>query len=154
MATPLKQRGEKILPAFMRGTRVRAQEEASREKAHELLRSVAMLDRRNELVVNLSAGEARLVEMVRQLMLDPKVLLLDEPAAGINPALRDNLVELLKRLRTEGLTILVIDHNLGFIMDLCDYIYVLARGKVIAEGSPKEISQNPTVIEAYVGKSA
>jgi ABC-type branched-subunit amino acid transport system ATPase component len=113
-----------------------------------------MLERRNELVVNLSAGEARLAEMARQLMLDPKLLLLDEPAAGINPALRDNLVDLLRRLRTEGLTILVIDHNLGFIMDICDYIYVLARGRLIAEGSPEEISQNPTVIEAYVGKSA
>jgi branched-chain amino acid transport system ATP-binding protein len=154
MATPLNQRGERILSAFIRGPKVRAQEAANREKAHELLRSIDMLERRNELVVNLSAGEARLVEMARQLMLDPKVLLLDEPAAGINPALRDNLVELLRRLRTEGLTILVIDHNLGFIMDICDYIYVLARGRVIAEGSPQEISQNPTVIEAYVGKSA
>jgi ABC-type branched-subunit amino acid transport system ATPase component len=150
----LNQRGEKILSAFIRGPKVRAQEAANREKAHDLLRSIDMLERRNELVVNLSAGEARLVEMARQLMLDPKVLLLDEPAAGINPALRDNLMELLRRLRGEGLTILVIDHNLGFIMDICDYIYVLARGRVIAEGSPQEISQNPTVIEAYVGKSA
>jgi ABC-type branched-subunit amino acid transport system ATPase component len=154
MATPLNQRGEKILPAFFRGAKVRAEEAASREKAHDLLRSIDMLERRNELVVNLSAGEARLVEMARQLMLDPKLLLLDEPAAGINPALRDNLVDLLRRLRTEGLTILVIDHNLGFIMDLCDYIYVLARGRLIAEGTPAEISQNQTVIEAYVGKSA
>jgi len=154
MAAPMNQSGEKILSAFVRGPKVRAQEAAHREKAHELLRSVSMLERRNELIVNLSAGEARVVEMARQLMLDPQVLLLDEPAAGINPALQGNLLALLKRLRTEGLTLLVIDHNLGFIMQLCDYIYVLARGKLIAEGPPEEISRNPAVIEAYVGKSA
>jgi len=95
-----------------------------------------------------------MVEMTRQLMMDPKVLLLDEPAAGINPALQGTLLAMLKRLRSEGLTLLVIDHNLGFIMELCDYIYVLARGKLIAEGSPDEVSKNPTVLEAYVGKSA
>jgi branched-chain amino acid transport system ATP-binding protein len=154
MAAPLNQSGEKILSAFVRGPKVRAQETALREKAHDLLSSIGMLERRNELIVNLSAGEARLVEMTRQLMMDPKVLLLDEPAAGINPALQGNLLALLKRLRSEGMTFLVIDHNLGFIMELCDYIYVLARGKLIAEGPPEEITKNPVVLEAYVGKSA
>jgi ABC-type branched-subunit amino acid transport system ATPase component len=154
MAAPLNQSGEKILSAFVRGRKVKAQETALREKAHDLLSSIGMLERRNELIVNLSAGEARLVEMTRQLMMDPKVLLLDEPAAGINPALQGNLMALLKRLRSEGMTFLVIDHNLGFIMELCDYIYVLARGKLIAEGPPEEITKNPVVLEAYVGKSA
>ncbi len=154
MAAPMHQKGENIAHGFIRGRKVRAQEAENREKAHELLRSIDMLERRNELILNLSAGEARMVEMTRQLMMDPKVLLLDEPAAGINPALQGTLLAMLKRLRSEGLTLLVIDHNLGFIMELCDYIYVLARGKLIAEGSPDEVSKNPTVLEAYVGKSA
>ncbi|MCL5942501.1 MAG: ABC transporter ATP-binding protein [Actinobacteria bacterium] len=150
MVSPLRQKGEGVFRGLLRGARVRAEEKAHRRKALELLDTIGMVDRRNELVVNLSAGEARMVELVRQLMLDPQILLLDEPAAGINPALCGKLLDLLRRLRHEGLTLLVIDHNLSFIMELCDTIYVLSHGEV----TPAAVSADPKVIEAYLGRAA
>jgi ABC-type branched-subunit amino acid transport system ATPase component len=153
LVAPLDQKGDGVGQGFLRGKAVKAQESEHHDKALELLASIGLLEYRNELVINLAAGDARLVEMVRQLMLNPSILLLDEPAAGINPALTGHLLSLLRRLRREGLTILAIDHNLGFIMDLCDYIYVLAEGQIISQGTPEEVSADPRVIQAYLGTS-
>ena len=154
MVAPLEQEGDTVIKGFVQGRRVRAQERENHDKAMALLDTVGLMDYRNERVVNLSAGDARLVEMIRQLVLNPSILLLDEPAAGINPALTGRLLALLRRLRDDGLTILAIDHNLGFIMELCDSIYVLAQGRNLAQGTPDEISGDPRVIEAYLGKPA
>jgi ABC-type branched-subunit amino acid transport system ATPase component len=154
MVAPLEQAGDGLTRGLVGGGRVRAQETENHAKAMLLLESIGLMEYRNELVVNLSAGDARLVEMIRQLMLNPSILLLDEPAAGINPALTGHLLALLRQLRADGLTILAIDHNLGFIMELCDYIYVLAQGRVISHGTPAEIIKDPAVIQAYLGKSA
>jgi ABC-type branched-subunit amino acid transport system ATPase component len=154
MVAPLGQEGDAVVKGFLRGRRVRTQERQNHERAMALLDTVGLMDYRNELVVNLSAGDARLVEMIRQLVLNPSILLLDEPAAGINPALTGRLLALLRRLRADGLTILAIDHNLGFIMELCDSIYVLAQGQNLAQGTPDEIGGDPRVIEAYLGKPA
>ena len=154
MVAPLGQEGDTVIKGFVQGHRVRAQERENHDKAMALLDTVGLMDYRNERVVNLSAGDARLVEMIRQLVLNPSILLLDEPAAGINPALTGRLLALLRRLRDDGLTILAIDHNLGFIMELCDSIYVLAQGRNLAHGTPDEISGDPRVIEAYLGKPA
>jgi len=154
MVAPLDQAGDGLLRGLVGGGKVARQDTENHDKAMRLLESIGLMEYRNELVVNLSAGDARLVEMIRQLMLNPSILLLDEPAAGINPALTGHLLALLRKLRQDGLTILAIDHNLGFMMELCDYIYVLALGRVIAQGTPDEIIRDPLVIQAYLGKSA
>lgn len=151
MVVPKEQSGEHPWQGLINSKKVQEQEEEIRRKSLKLLEDFGMLDRKNELIANLSAGEARIVEIARQLMLNPEILLLDEPAAGINPALQNHLIQILLRLRKQGLTLLLVDHNLGFISSLCDYIYVLHLGQIIAEGTPQEIFRNPRVVEVYLG---
>ncbi|GAB6171860.1 hypothetical protein JCM15765_13380 [Paradesulfitobacterium aromaticivorans] len=151
MVVPKGQAGEKPWQGLINGKKVKEQEEVIRKKAFKLLADFGLSEQKNDLIANLSAGEARIVEIARQLMLDPEVLLLDEPAAGINPALQNHLVQVLLKLRKQGLTLLIVDHNLGFISSLCDYIYVLHLGQIIAEGTPQEIFRNPKVVEVYLG---
>lgn len=151
MVVPKEQSGEHPWQGLINSKKVKEQEEEIRRKSLKLLEDFGMLDRKNELIANLSAGEARIVEIARQLMLNPEILLLDEPAAGINPALQNHLIQILLRLRKQGLTLLLVDHNLGFISSLCDYIYVLHLGQIIAEGTPQEIFRNPRVVEVYLG---
>ncbi|GAB6156060.1 ABC transporter ATP-binding protein [Desulfosporosinus burensis] len=154
LVIPKGQKGEQPWQGLINGKKVREQEAEHSKKALQLLEEFGLIERRNDLIANLSAGESRIAEIARQLMLDPEVLLLDEPAAGINPALQNQLVQILLRLRTQGLTLLIVDHNLGFISSLCDYIYVLNLGQIIAEGTPQDIFKNPKVIEVYLGGTA
>ena len=151
MVVPHGQAGENPWRGLIAGKKVKEQEERLKQKALKLLGEFGLSELKNELIANLSAGEARIVEIARQLMLDPEVLLLDEPAAGINPSLQNHLVQVLSSLRKQGLTLLIVDHNLGFISSLCDYIYVLHLGEIIAQGTPQEIFKNPKVIEVYLG---
>ncbi len=153
MAVPL-QKGERIFPPIFRPRRVTEQEQGIYAKAAGLLSAVNLYDKRHEPAANLSAGELKLLELSRQLMMDPKLLLLDEPASGVNPAMLDRMVEHIRRIRDKGTTFLVIDHNLGFIMQICDRIYVMAQGKIIASGTPKEIAANPLVKAVYLGGSS
>jgi len=154
MVIPKGQKGEQPWHGLINGKKVREQETEHSKKALQLLEEFGLVERRNDLIANLSAGESRIAEIARQLMLDPEVLLLDEPAAGINPALQNQLVQILLRLRMQGLTLLIVDHNLGFISSLCDYIYVLNLGQIIAEGIPQKIFKNPKVMEVYLGGTA
>lgn len=143
--------GEGIFSSIYRRKQSLAKEREIYDKAIALLKKINLYEKRNELADSLSAGELKLLELSRQLMMDPKLLMLDEPASGINPAMLERMVEHIQNLRQQGMTFLIIDHNLGFIMNICDRIYVLAQGELIASGKPEEIANDPTVKSVYLG---
>lgn len=120
-------------------------------KAHELLQFVGLDEYANAPASSLSYGKQRLLEIVRGLASDPKVILLDEPAAGMNTTEKAELDVLLKKILKMGITILVVEHDMKLVMNVSDYIYVLCNGKLLAEGVPEEITKNPEVIAAYLG---
>jgi ABC-type branched-subunit amino acid transport system ATPase component len=123
------------------------------ERAIRYLELVRLADKRADYASNLSFGQQKLLELARILMLDPGLILLDEPAAGVNPTLLQSLLEFIHRLRDEwGKTFLIIEHNMSLIMGHCDKIVVMNAGRVIAEGKSDEIQSNEEVLEAYFGK--
>jgi len=133
----------------------RKEERATRERAAALLALVGLDDRPEERARNFSYGDQRRLEIARALALEPELLLLDEPAAGMNPGEKRALSDLIRTVRTQlGLTILLIEHHVPLVMDLCDRIAVLNFGQLIALGAPAEVRTSPAVIEAYLGDEA
>ncbi len=120
-------------------------------RAEELLEFVGMTAYRDARAGALSYGQQKLVELAQVLMLDPKLILLDEPAGGINPTLIERMGDLIRELNADGKTFLLVEHNMPFVVGLCDPIRVLARGAVISQGSPEEIQKDPLVLDAYLG---
>jgi ABC-type branched-subunit amino acid transport system ATPase component len=124
---------------------------AEARAAEELLEYVGMRAFRDQKAHALSYGQQKMVELAQILMLDPKVILLDEPAGGINPVLIERMSEMIRELNSYGKTFLLVEHNMPFVLGLCDPIHVLARGKNMASGTPDEIQHDPAVIDAYLG---
>ena len=144
------QRGEKIWNGLIPG-RWRAQEREIEARADALLKRFRLDHMRDEYAGSLSGGQRKLLEMARALMTNPTLVMLDEPMAGVNPALKQSLNEHVRGLRDEGMTVLFVEHDMDMVHDISDWVIVMAEGLIIAEGTPDQISSNPAVIDAYLG---
>lgn len=143
--------GEKICSPFIRWQKVKNQEKRIEKKAEDILKFFDLLRMRDEYAGSLSGGQKKMLEMARALMADPKLLLLDEPFAGVNPALADRLIERIKTLKEKGLTIMIIEHAIPYVIALSDELYVLNKGTILAHGPPEEVISDRRVFEAYLG---
>lgn len=152
MIMPEHQIGEKIWNTWFRLSAVRRQEQGTQAKALEVLEFVELINLKNEYAGSLSGGQKKLLEIARSMMADPKIVLLDEPGAGVNPTLMKKLIDNIKTLRDEkGITFLLIEHDMDLVMNLCDPVIVMSEGKKLAEGTADEIKSNEEVLEAYLG---
>jgi ABC-type branched-subunit amino acid transport system ATPase component len=148
------QPGERLFDLFLRPGAVAAAESGIAGRATAILRRLEIAHKANDIAGALSGGQQKLLTMGVLLMADPKLLLLDEPAAGVNPVLIEQQVALLRSLRDEGRIIVLVEHNMEMVTSVCDKVYVLDAGSIIAEGTPAEIRANDDVIRSYLGQPA
>lgn len=149
-----RQTGEGLVGLLARAKRVRREEEAAIETARGLLQKVGLWRLADAPAATLSGGQKKLLELSRALMLKPRLVLLDEPAAGVAPAMEEVLVATIRSLVSEGVAFLIVEHDLDIVAALCDHVYVMATGKVLTEGSFAEVVSDARVVEAYLGLKA
>jgi len=142
------------LTSILRGPKFRREEAETRARAQELLDFVGLGKSAEHLARNMPYGDQRRLEIARALATDPKLILLDEPTAGMNPRETEQASDLIFKIRDSGLAVVVIEHDMRFIFNLCDRVLCLVRGEVLVEGSPSEVQSDPRVIEAYIGGGA
>ena len=145
------QSGERLWTNFTSPRKIAAEERAARDKALGLLDLVALRKLANDPARVLSGGQRKLLELARVMMADPKVVLLDEPAAGVNPTLLEVLIDRIREINGTGVTFVLIEHNIDMVTRLCHRILVMAAGAMLCEGAPDEVARDPRVIEAYLG---
>jgi ABC-type branched-subunit amino acid transport system ATPase component len=149
-----RQTGEGVIGLFAHGRRVRNEEAAGIAQAHALLEQVDLWRLANEPAASLSGGQKKLLELCRALMLSPQVVLLDEPAAGAAPALKEVLIATIRSLVAREITVLIVEHDLEMVASLCDHVYVMAGGRLLTEGAFDEVTRDRGVLEAYLGVKA
>ncbi len=144
-------KGETLWSAMWQSEKMKKEQKKIQEKALETLDFVGLSEKSGSLASELSYGQQKLVEMARALMCGPQLLLLDEPVAGINPRMIEQVIGIIKRLHKQGVTILFIEHNMDVVMDISEFVIVINHGEKVANDTPDKIRKNPKVIEAYLG---
>ncbi len=152
LVAPMDQDEHRIFDALLRPRRVLARESTNIERAKTILGLLGMKHAGNEYLGNLSGGQRKLIDIGRMLMARPKLCLFDEPTAGVNPTLINTILDALRRMnREDGFSILAIEHNMRVISEICDQVFVLAAGQIIASGTPEAVQSDPRVLESYLG---
>lgn len=145
------QTGESVLSVMWSSGKIRREEKENRDKAMIILESVGLAEKAYDYAGALSGGQRKLLEIARTLMTNPKLILLDEPAAGVNPTLINQICEHIINWNKQGISFLIIEHNMDVIMSLCSHVWVLAEGSNLADGTPEQIQTNNQVLDAYLG---
>lgn len=143
--------GERLIDLLLRPRRTKGEMDATIDRAGDVLETVGLRLLRDEYAKNLSGGQKKLLELARALMSDPKMILLDEPVAGVNPILASRLLETIRGLRDAGKTFFLVEHDMDVVMRHCDHIIVMHQGRRLMEGRPDEVKSDPRVIESYLG---
>lgn len=154
MAAPLGQIGESVPGPFLRRAKVQEQEAKIRSRALDVLDFVTLAPLADHPAGKISGGQMKLLELARILMGDPSLILLDEPAAGVNPALTRVLIEKIEELNRSGKTFVIIEHDMDFVMQHCDPVIALAEGRIVFQGTAEEAQSNPLLLDAYLGAMA